>query len=443
MRHSPVTRTVSALACVAAVVGGAAGCGSSSSSASSDPNAPVTITFWDNNGGPNRTPIYQELIKRFEAKNPKITVNYVGLPAKQAQQKYETAVAGGSVPDVGVINSDGGLSGLVAQKALAPLDTLYASSPLNGKIAKDALDASRATTQGKLYVMPATTNADVIWYNSTMLNKAGVKPPKTWSEFYSAAKTLTNASAGRYGFSLRGGSGGVPQLVADMVSCSAMTSFFDANGNSTLNTPANVECVKNFAGLYGTATSKADVNNAYPAMISEFDKGAAAMVQHNLGSAADHAKALGAGVAQAEVLPESDSTHTHTLLASATDGPAIFAGSTHQAADWKFVQFLLSHESNSYWNKIVGQIPTNTDARQDSWVKDAQQVSAAVTALSNPQTKTLAPPNYLPDWGSIADNLTPDYQSMLIGKTTPAAFLKKFADQVTASNKSYKKSIGK
>src|SRR5690606_12629535 len=93
-----------------------AACGSTGPSESGK----VTITFWDNNGGV-RTPIYKELIKRFEQANPDIRVEYVGIPISSVQQKYDTAVAGGDTPDVGGVTTSY-LANLVGQQALEPAE---------------------------------------------------------------------------------------------------------------------------------------------------------------------------------------------------------------------------------------------------------------------------------------------------------------------------------
>jgi len=66
-----------------------------------------TITFWDNNGGPARTPVFQHLIAQFEQANPDVHVEYVGIPSSSVQQKYDTAIAGGATPDVGGITTSG------------------------------------------------------------------------------------------------------------------------------------------------------------------------------------------------------------------------------------------------------------------------------------------------------------------------------------------------
>src|SRR5690348_7966828 len=97
MRHTRLTTAIAALVTVVAV-GALAGCASSGGSAAA---GKVTITFWDDNGGPERTPIYQHLIAQFEQQNPDIAVKYVGIPIDSVQQKYDTAIAGGAPPDVG------------------------------------------------------------------------------------------------------------------------------------------------------------------------------------------------------------------------------------------------------------------------------------------------------------------------------------------------------
>src|SRR4051812_25151219 len=101
----------------------ATGCGGSGSEQPQG-SGKTTITFWDNNGGP-RTPIYQELIKRFEAANPTIHVEYVGVPIASVQQKYDTAIAGGDTPDVGGVTTSY-LATLIGQQALEPADTWLA-----------------------------------------------------------------------------------------------------------------------------------------------------------------------------------------------------------------------------------------------------------------------------------------------------------------------------
>src|SRR4051795_5754497 len=60
----------------------------------------VKIVFWDDNTGPQRTPIWEELINRFEKENPTIDIEYVGLPKDSAKAMFDAAIASGEVPDI-------------------------------------------------------------------------------------------------------------------------------------------------------------------------------------------------------------------------------------------------------------------------------------------------------------------------------------------------------
>lgn len=63
----------------------------------------VKITFWDDNAGPQRTPIWDKLIQMFERENPAIDIEYVGLPKDYAKSKFDAAIAADDMPDVASI----------------------------------------------------------------------------------------------------------------------------------------------------------------------------------------------------------------------------------------------------------------------------------------------------------------------------------------------------
>jgi multiple sugar transport system substrate-binding protein len=433
----PQMRTWIAGATVAALAaaGVLAGCGSSGNGSG---GGKVTITFWDDNGGPERTPIYRHLIAQFERQNPGISVTYVGVPEASVQQKYDTAVAGGAPPDVGGVTTSF-LSDLVGQGALVPLDEDLSASSLNGKLVKNFVTAVRQTApDGKLYEIPAAANLDVLWYRADWLRQAGLTAPKTWDQFLSDAQKLTGSAKNRYGYTIRGGSGAIFQLLAEMYSYSGISSFFDSSGKSTIDDPRNIAAIKQIAALYGKDTPKADVDNGYPQMVAEFDGGAVAMMHHNLGSYTDHVKAFGAANVAAVPLPMGSAGH-YTVVNNPVDGFAIFKSSPHQAADWKFVQFLVSEQSNSYWNQQVGEIPANTGVASAAWIQQEAPVKMASEVLSDPATTTVEPPYYLPQFSSITKtDMEPLYQKVLLGQMSAAAFAQKFAQEMTAAQQDWR-----
>ncbi|GAA3622972.1 sugar ABC transporter substrate-binding protein [Lentzea roselyniae] len=408
------------------------------SACSAGQDGPTTITFWDNNGGPGRTPIYQELIKRFEAANPDIKVEYVGIPSSSVQQKYDTAIAGGSTPDVGGVTTSY-LAHLVGQDALEPADDRVEGGPLKGKLLSGLLETVRQTApDGKLYAVPASGNLDVIWYRSDRFAEAKISEPSTWDDLVKAATQLTKPAENQYGFTIRGGAGSVFQLLSEAYSYSGIEKFYDG-GKSTVSDPRNAELVRKVAELYKKATPEADVNNSYTQMVAQFTGGTVAMMHHNLGSTADVMKALGPERVSAMPLPKGPSGK-RTVVPNPTDGFAVFKGSKNRDASWKFVEFLTSAESNGYWNEKVGQIPANTDVRGAEWIQKNPAVKMALGVLEDPATVIVPAPVYLPEYSSITKTDTePLYQKVLLGQMSAQEFLDQLAAKLTTAQQEWEK----
>ncbi|MFI6094660.1 ABC transporter substrate-binding protein [Lentzea sp. NPDC051213] len=408
------------------------------SGCSAGQDGPTTITFWDNNGGPGRTPIYQELIKRFEAANPDIKIAYVGVPSSSVQQKYDTAIAGGSTPDVGGVTTSY-LAHLAGQGALEPADERLESGSLKGRLIPGLLETVRQTSpDGKLYAVPASGNLDVIWYRSDRFAEAGIAEPATWDDLAKAAAQLTKPAENQYGFTIRGGAGSVFQLLSEAYSYSGVGKFYDG-GKSTVADPRNAELVRKVAGLYKKATPEADVNNNYTQMVAQFTGGSVAMMHHNLGSTADVMKSLGPERVAAMPLPKGPSGK-RTVVPNPTDGFAVFKGGKNSEASWKFVEFLVSAESNGYWNQKVGQIPANTDVRGAEWIAKNPAVKMALGVLEDPATVIVPAPVYLPEYSSITKTDTePLYQKVLLGQMSAQEFLDGLAAKLTTAQQDWEK----
>ncbi|BFV60258.1 sugar ABC transporter substrate-binding protein [Kitasatospora sp. CMC57] len=429
-----MSRTLRTTAAALAALGLLTACGSSG--ASSDAGGRTSITFWDNNAGPARTPLYQKLIADFEKANPTITVKYVGVTSAEVAEKYNTAIASGSTPDVGGVTT-ALLASLTAQKALAPLDELYAKSALNGKVSANFLEISRSASGGKgLYQLPSSGNQDVIWYRTDKFKEAGLATPRTWDELFAAAAKLTDKGKNQYGFTLRGGSGSGFQVLSEAYAYSGLTAMFDASGKSTVDDPKNIALIEKIAAQYRTTTPEADVSNAYPQMLAQFQANQVMMVHHNLGSTRDVKTALGDKVAGFLLPAGPDGT---SVLANPVDGFSLFGKSKNKDAAWKFIEFLDSHESNSYWNQNVGQIPANTEAYADEWYTASGITKQAGDSLNSTATKLVQPPVYLPQYSKITKtDAEPAFQKVLLGKTSAAEFAKSVADAFTKAQADYR-----
>lgn len=418
----------------------ATACGDDGSGAAGDKGGEGSgtgrITFWDTNGGV-RTDIWKEIIADFEKANPDIKVTYVGIPAASAQSKYDTAIQGGGLPDVGGVGT-AMLAEVAVQGALDPLDARLKGSALDGKLSKNLLDSSRAAGGGdQLYQIPTSSNNGTLWYRTDLFERAGLDAPTTWSAFYAAADKLTDRGRNRFGFTIRGGEGSIAPALDAAYSQAGVDSFWDGD-RTTVNDPRIVAALAKYVALYKKDTPSADVNNDFTKMVAQWDSGTIGMLSHNLGSYQDHLKALGADRFRGLPSPTRDDG-TRVQISNPVDGLSVFKPGKNKAAAWKFVEFAVSHAENSKYNRSAGQIPANTDAAKDAWVQEAEPTKLAAEALNGAGTKIVQLPYYLPDWNTIskADN-EPNFQKVLLGTMSAEDFLDLLADQLNKAQADWK-----
>ncbi|WP_062211132.1 sugar ABC transporter substrate-binding protein [Streptomyces sp. NBRC 109706] len=389
------------------------------------------IVFWDNNGGA-RTDIWNEIIDAFEDEHPDIEVEYVGVPIADVQSKYDAAIQGGSgLPDVGGVSTSY-LANLVAQGALDPLDERLAESSLADELAPNMLQSVRSTVGGgdELFSVPTSANQGVLWYRTDLFAEAGLEPPTTWDNFFTAAEALTDRGNNAFGFTLRGGEGSIAQALDMMYAQSGIDSFWNGD-ETTVNDPANVEALERYVGLYGAATPEADLNSDFTNMVATFTGGSVGMLQHNLGSYGDHTAAFGEGVVDGLPMPTDEEGGNHTFVSNPVDGLGLFRSSDNKAAAWEFIEFAASHAMNSRWNESAGQIPANTEVMNDPWIAQAPPTQAAVEALYDENTTIVQLPYYLPDWNDITKAGTePNFQRLLLGEITAQEFADDLAEQL-------------
>ncbi|GLW08502.1 sugar-binding protein [Microtetraspora sp. NBRC 13810] len=417
-----------------------AGCGSDDSGTAA--GGDTEITFWDDNGGPARTPVWQHIIAEFQKANPTIRVKYVGIPIAQAQQKYDTAIAGGGLPDMGGMTT-AMLGNLVAQKAVDPLDDRIAGGALNGKLNEQVVTTVKATVpDGKTYMVPMSTNMGVFWYRTDWFKEAGLEAPRTWSEFFTAVDRLTDKANNRFGFTIRGGAGSIAQMLEVVYGQSGVTEMFDAAGRSTVNDPRNVAALEKLVAVFGRNTPEADVNNDYVKMVAQFDGGNIAIMQHNLGSYTDHVEALGADKVAAMAVPRSDSG-VQAVLSNPVAGIGVFSSGEKKDAAFRFAEFAASKAMNSYWSEKTGVLPANVDVNGEAWLTGLQHVAEANRVLNDPATKVVQMPYYLPEFNAITKtDSEPQFQKVLLGDLGAKEFLDGMAGALTEAQAAYKQRNG-
>lgn len=161
------------------------------------------------------------------------------------------------------------------------------------------------------------------------------------------------------------------------------------------------------------------------------------MIFHNTGSASEHAAVLQPDQYRAVTFPISKAG-TYSYTAGSQGGFCIFDTCENPDAAWQFIQFMLSEDSNSYWNESIGQIPMNNKVLEEEWVEHSQATKEALNTLASDKCHLVSQPKYLPDYSTIMNtNNPPRFQSMLLGEMTAQEFLDAWADEMTAAYQEY------
>ncbi|MFI0899402.1 extracellular solute-binding protein [Streptomyces sp. NPDC020983] len=408
-------RGISAVAMAAAIVLGATACGGSGSDDTSDKGAAKdpaavsgTITYWDTSDAKNEAPTYQALIKDFEAKYPKIKVNYQNVDFTTVEQKFKAAAQSGKgAPDV--IRTDVGLIPEYASlHYIAPLDGTAALSDT-----QDFIAGPMNTTKydGKTYGVPSVTDTLGLLYNKEIFAKAGItKPPATWDELIADSATIKAKVPGVAGTYVNPDSYFLfPVLFGEGADLAD-----PAGKKVTINSPEAVKAVTEAKKVYDTSSLKVDFASAYDNMQTSFKTGKVAMLVQGPWSVGDDLTGS-AFKGKEDNLGYAPVPAGSTGKAQAPTGGhdlAVYQGSRNLDAAYLFTQFMTSSASQQTIAAKNGTLPTRTSAYTPEVLKNQ------TIAGFKPIMDTARPRVALPQVGSLFTPLQQEYIKILQGKSS-------------------------
>ncbi|NMO54801.1 sugar ABC transporter substrate-binding protein [Actinoplanes sp. TBRC 11911] len=196
-----MNRRYIALAAAVLVV---AGCSDAGATSSATDKPTGTATLWARDSEKAFINLLADAYNKTHDGKVSVTV----VPTANFVQKFGTAAASGSGPDIASIDlvylpyfaSKGVLDDLTAvQNQLSWKDGL---SPAHRKLAE---------YDGKVYALPFTAEASVTFYNKDLFKKAGLnpdKPPANFDEMLADARAIRKLGKDYYGFTMAGQCGG-------------------------------------------------------------------------------------------------------------------------------------------------------------------------------------------------------------------------------------------
>lgn len=369
---------------------------------------PVTINFWHHysaQSAENET-LMNDLIPKFESENPGIKVNAVSHEWAELHDKILVSASSQSLPDVARLD----IAWLPEFQQMGVLVALDQEMPDFSEVAGTLLDSALSTANigGSYYALPLNTNSKILFYNTAMLEAAGVEVPTTMDEWVEAVRKLSGTNAN--GQQIWGWN--EPALSGWNI-CPFIWSFGGSLTNEEqtvatgyINSPETVKAVETFAMLVqeGALTG---FNSGDIPMTDGFGTGRYAMMLEGPWKIAELAGAYPDVAYGTAYMPAGEGGSISVL---GGEDIAMFNTANREAA-WKFMQFMTGEYAETAMAKC-GQIPVNKAALESDTVKNADYapfIQAIETAKARPTVAV---------WSEMDNELTNAMTAVVNGEKT-------------------------
>jgi multiple sugar transport system substrate-binding protein len=285
----------------------------------------------------------QVVVDRFHKAQDRIHIDLTPVPDGQYVTQLATAIRGRRVPDIVDIDDINSML-FIYRDVFTDLTPLIADLPYKSAISPGHLHL--ATRGGRQYGVPYLADNSVLWYNTELLQRAGVDPATavtTLDGLLDGARKVRKLGGDTYGWSIAGNSAGIlgfvvqPHIWAtgtDQISGTIGTQRGDIAGNAPLR--ATLEFYR--ALWQEDLMSRNALADSGTTWGSDFRAGQVGFIPSNYAAvvvAADAATRAKTGVA---------------LLCGPTGGTAFFdggdnlcipRGATNASGAWQFAKFAL------------------------------------------------------------------------------------------------------
>jgi multiple sugar transport system substrate-binding protein len=396
--------------------------------------AETTIKLTEVITSPQRTEVLKGMVARFEAANPGVKVEITSLPWGQAFEKLATMVSGGEIPDV-VEMPERWMSLYANAGQLESLAPWIAQWDGAAALSDRVLDFG-SIVDDTPYMIPYGFYLRAMFWNRKLFKEAGLDaPPETLDDFMDAAAKVS-ALPGKTGYCQRGGPGGANIYIMMMQTMAGSNAFFDAEGNSTFNTPDSVKGLQLLVDIYQKGYSPKDsVNWGFNEIVAGFYSGTCAMLDQDPDALIAIAERMPAEDFAVAPMPLGPAGKSFPTLGYA--GWSMFKGAEDKDAAWKLIAHLSSPESNLEWAKFVGVVPIHQESQRDPAFA-TEQFKGWFTELSDPRWQPTVVPAYLEEYGYWADSIAVQTgQEALLGQRSAADVADEWAAYFTLAQKRY------
>jgi multiple sugar transport system substrate-binding protein len=381
---------------------------------------PVTIQYWHTHSDPETAQLDQ-VIAAFEAANPGIKVETTRYAYNDFKTALLTAISGGTVPDVARLDI-AWVSEFADQGALVQLD---GTLPDFDTIIKDTFPGPLSTNKWKdhYYGLPLDTNTQVLLWNKSVFEAAGITtPPATMEEFAAVAcRVNRTASENRYGYAQGGtyfwASAPIFYAMGGKITDEAITT-----ATGYVNGPESVAAFTMLKDLYGQSCLSPNLLGGGIATDAGHAEGTYAMIMDGPWMVDIYKSNYPDFQVNFAPIPTGPDGTTSSVVGG--EDVVVLEGTANQEAAMKWAAYLLTPEAQKMM-AAVGQMPTLASLAGDP-------AMPPYFAVFQEQLKTAQARVPHPKWSDMDNAINNAYQRMLNGDQTPQEALDQAAEEINA-----------
>lgn len=400
------------------------------------------ITFWHAMGGVNGEAL-DYLVEKFNAENEygiKVVSEYQGS-YDDALNKLKSAQMGNMGADL-VQVYDIGTRFMIDSDWIIPMQNFMDKDEYDINLETNI--AAYYTVDDTLYSMPFNSSTPILYYNADMFEAAGITEiPTTFNEILEISDDLQTKGGASEVLSM-----GIYGWFFEQFLCKQGLSYAD-NGNGREGAATAVEFDSNGGALQILEAWKTlydegvapNVGRGGDAGLADFSSGKAAIT---LGSTASLKQILEDVNGKFEVgtayFPATGDDDEGGVSIGGASLWALDNGDQQKAAaTWEFIKFLVSAESQAYWNAQTGYFPVTTDAYEEDVFKENvaeyPQFQTAIDQLHD------SAPEYagalLSVFSEARSVVETEIENMLNGKQSAEEAVEKMAKDINAAIEDY------
>lgn len=367
-----------------------------------------TVTIWAQG---TEGEALTEFIKPFEEANPDVTVTVTAVPWDSAQNKYQTAVAGGTTPDIGMLGSDWMPT---FANALQPKPEAIDTSGMFD------FATTSTTFDGVEYAVPWYVETRVLFYRTDLAEQAGFDTfPTDWDGFKALAQAYQDEAGAEYGVALP--SGGWNSFLSSLpFAWSNGAEVMDADQTTwTLDTPEVTGAVDYIDSFFADGIANRNPDAEAGSTTAAFVDGSVPMFMSGPWDIPGLKTAGGEGFEDkfgVGLIPASPDGTSTSFAAGAN--LAVFKDAENPEAAWKLVEWLSQPEVQVDWFSAVNDLP----AQESAWDDPTLTADPKVAGFGE-QLKSVKIAPTLTTWPQVSAAADTQLEQILRGDKDPAVAL--------------------